>query len=482
MKVSLASNGDELLPLNTNGIGNEPNSEERFYIAGDPRANEQTGLLIIHTLMVRLHNLIAVNVYESVKANSPKTTPAAKLDEDTYQYTKLLVTAIMQKITYKDWLLTLFGPTAIEYFLGEYKGYDKTVNPQMCIIFSGSAFRLGHTQLPQALAKRTPTCNYIPSIINGNSDVELRDSFFVPEMVKDSPGTIDDIVHGFSCTLANEIDTRVTEGVRDFLLDSAVDSAGNKLFGTLDLVSLNLQRGRDQGIPDFNSVRELIGLPKYTSFSNISDDAVLNEDIEVLYRRDIDNIDLFVGLLAEKHMDGGSFGETISKIVLEQFKRTRDGDRFWYENYIKPGCLTLWIESITFKDVLEWTINEDITSLDATGNVFQNRKAISIFEVPEPPKIYPPFQPQTLDVMNELTPLARKPGDAKALNNDSFMVKMISNPVQLLVIAGLIVLFACIVGLVMGNKCAHYKKTKKYQAIAIDTDTQGSSTDVVTDV
>ena len=474
MKVSLGSNGEELLPLNSNGIGNEPNSEERFYIAGDPRANEQTGLLIIHTLMVRLHNLIAVNVYESVTTHLPKFTPAAKLDEITYEYTKLLVTAIMQKITYKDWLLTLFGPTAIEYFLGDYKGYDPTVNAQMCVIFSGSAFRLGHTQLPQVLARRTETCNYKASVINSNSDLELRDAFFVPEMVKDSPETINDIVHGFSCTLANEIDTRVTDGVRDFLLDSAVDSAGNKLFGTLDLVSLNLKRGRDQGIPDFNSVRELIGLPKFTSFSNFSDDAVLNEDIEVLYRRDIDNVDLFAGLLAEKHMEGGSFGETISKIVLEQFKRTRDGDRFWYENYIKPGCLTLWIESITLKDVLEWTINEEITSLDAYENIFQNTKGISIFDVPEP-------MPEPPMASNLSEPLARKAGDSKTLeglnNSDSFIFKMISNPIKSMVIVGLIVLCACIFGLIMGTKYAHCKRIKKYHAV-VDTETQGSSTDV----
>ena len=472
MNVSIASNGDELLPLNTNGIANEPNHEEEFFIGGDPRVNEQLGLLAMHTYLVRAHNVLADYVHDSIKATFPNR-PLPRIEEDTYQYTKLILTAIIQKITYKDWLPALFGPIAINQFLGPYAGYDSSVNPGMCAIFSSSAFRLGHTQLPQRLPLRTPKCRHASSTLNITSDLELRDAYFVVDIIKDDPRILNHIVHGFSCTLANEIDTRVTDGVRDFLFESAVDGDGNRLFGTLDLVSLNIQRGRDHGLPDYNTVREMIGLEKFTSFSNISSDAVLNEDIETLYRRDINNIDLFVGLLAEDHMQDGSFGETISKIVLSQFKRTRDGDRFWYENYIETGPLLTWIESVTLKDVLEWAINMDITTLDTYDNVFRNTKAISIFDVPPNGKTATK-QAVTDNIVNQqmndqlIQPIK---------DNYSFTKKPVLDPYQILIGILLFAVLALLFGLFVGHQYGTYTD-KSYHAIPIDTDTQGSSTDV----
>lgn len=47
--------------------------------------------------------------------------------------------------------------------------------------------------------------------------------------------------------------------------------------------------------------------------------------------KNIDNIDLWVGGLAEDHVPNSSLGETFHKIVREQFLRIRDGDRFWYQ-------------------------------------------------------------------------------------------------------------------------------------------------------
>jgi hypothetical protein len=46
----------------------------------------------------------------------------------------------------------------------------------------------------------------------------------------------------------------------------------------------------------------------------------------------VDNVDLWVGGLAEDHVRGASVGQTFRTIVADQFERLRDGDRFWYQN------------------------------------------------------------------------------------------------------------------------------------------------------
>lgn len=39
----------------------------------------------------------------------------------------------------------------------------------------------------------------------------------------------------------------------------------------VDLVSLDLQRGRDFGVPPYNKIRQLCGLSKANSFNDLSD-------------------------------------------------------------------------------------------------------------------------------------------------------------------------------------------------------------------
>lgn len=46
----------------------------------------------------------------------------------------------------------------------------------------------------------------------------------------------------------------------------------------------------------------------------------------------LENIDLWVGGVTEKRTADALMGPTLACIIADQFKRLRDGDRFWYEN------------------------------------------------------------------------------------------------------------------------------------------------------
>lgn len=53
------------------------------------------------------------------------------------------------------------------------------------------------------------------------------------------------------------------------------------------------------------------------------------EKLKEAYKNDVNNIDLYVGGMLESQ-DGP--GELFSAIIIDQFTRLRDADRFWFEN------------------------------------------------------------------------------------------------------------------------------------------------------
>jgi len=78
--------------------------------AGDPRANEQLGLLAMHTLWLREHNRVAGELL----AINPHW------DSDTvYHEARKVVGAVVQHITYQHWLPKLLGESAFQRLIGQ---------------------------------------------------------------------------------------------------------------------------------------------------------------------------------------------------------------------------------------------------------------------------------------------------------------------------------------------------------------------------
>ena len=86
-------------------------------------------------------------------------------------------------------------------------------------------------------------------------------------------------------------------------------------------------------------------------FSDITSDPDLAARLEALYGT-VDDIDVWVGGLAEDHLPGSSMGELFTTVLVDQFERLRDGDRFWYEN-IYRGHKLHEIDTTTLADVIQ---------------------------------------------------------------------------------------------------------------------------------
>ncbi len=338
MKVSQGN----LLPFNTvTGEFNDPvdpaapfmgddvQPGRKQFVAGDIRANENVLLIAFHTIFVREHNRIC----DELLSKNP-----ALSDEMLYQQARRMVIGHIQSIVYDEWL------PAMGVILDEYKGYDPEADPNIMNVFSAAAFRLGHTLLSPVIRRMDENGETIPL-----GDIELRDAFFQPLEVLRAGG-LDPYFKGMGAQIQQALDCKVIDDVRNFLF-------GPPGAGGLDLASINIMRGRERGLPDFNTVRADFGLEPVTEFRQICSFEETISVIEDLYGT-VDNIDAWVGLLAEDHMPQALFGETIMEIMHVQFQNLRDGDRFFY--MIDPGLSDEDIDEIRntrFSDIIRRNTN-----------------------------------------------------------------------------------------------------------------------------
>jgi len=341
----------ELLPWNTpdGNFGgptdrtaptmDNPDGNKYYFVTGDVRANENPLLTTFHTLFVREHN----HICDNLAIQFPDMT-----DEELYLEARRWVVAYIQKIAYYEWL------PSMGIKLPEYKGYREEVNPQVSNVFSAAAFRMGHTLINSNVIRLESGGEEVPS---GN--ISLKDAFFNPLAIS-LVGGIEPYLRGMASQVQQKLDCKVVDDVRNFLF-SAPGTAG------MDLAAININRGRERGLPDFNTIRKDLGLPGIKSFDEISSDAQTAEHLQKIYSS-IDDIDPWVGMLSEDYMPDAMFGSTIMTVIDRQFQQLRDGDRFYFE--VDDNFTDEEIEAIkntTFREII--MRNTDIKIMQE--NVFE---------------------------------------------------------------------------------------------------------------
>ena len=157
-------------------------------------------------------------------------------------------------------------------------------------------------------------------------------------------GGIAPILRGLAVQLAQNVDTFVVDDVRNFLF-------GPPGAGGFDLASLNIQRGRDHGLPSYNDVRIAFGLPPASTFDQITSNVEVQERLANVYGN-VEDVDVWIGGLAEDHHPGALVGELFFTIVKDQFERVRDGDRFWYQN-VFSGYTLAKLNKTTLSKVIQ---------------------------------------------------------------------------------------------------------------------------------
>ena len=411
---------------------------EAAVVAGDVRANENIGLQATHTLFAREHNRIVAEL------------PRWLSEDEKFQIARRIVIAEQQYVTYNEFL------PALGIALPRYRGYSPRVDASLSNEFATVGYR-AHSMIHGEFEFETEASRYAPEQIEAfeamgveveaseegdevGLAVPLNVAFFNPDLLEQVQ--LGPVLQGIGGEAQYSNDEMIDNQLRSVLFEIPVpgnhgclDGEGlpECFKGVLDLGALDVERGRDHGMPSYNELRAAYGLAPRSSFAAVTgevpaapagdpahDDPASLEFVRLFdadgndvplgveepdplpvrgVRRtstaarlesaygSVDRLDAFTGMLAEPHVSGTEFGELQLAIWTRQFRALRDGDRFFYLN--DPGLSRIRrYFGIDYRHTLAEIIaaNTDIPADDLNANVF-------VVAPEDPAETPPPVEP-----------------------------------------------------------------------------------------
>ena len=361
----------------------QTSEDSSVVVSGDVRANENIALTAAHTLFAREHNRIVGLL--------PRSLP----NQLKFEIARRVVGAEEQYITYNEFL------PAVGVHLPAYKGYDPSVNPSISTEFATVGYRV-HSMVHGDFDIDVPAGTYSPSLLatfeaegivvttgdNGDQEVTvpLTLAFGNPTLLQqigEGP-LLASLAENSQYKNDEQIDNTMRSTLFQIPKPGSTQPCGTPIVNpdcfndVSDLGAIDVQRGRDHGIPLYNDLRRAYGLAPVRSFTQITGESTdqlprgltinspsildfvklfdingnaipLNspdaqEDAVVGIRRttlaarlkaiygDVNKVDAFVGMVSEKHVPGTEFGPLQLAMWTKQFEALRDGDRFFYAN------------------------------------------------------------------------------------------------------------------------------------------------------
>ncbi|XP_064425749.1 dual oxidase 2 isoform X2 [Mirounga angustirostris] len=353
----LASGPDPAFPRNAQSpllmwTAPDPATGQRgpggLYAFGAERGNRDPFLQALGLLWFRYHNLCA----QRLAREHPQWG-----DEELFQHARKRVIATYQNIVLYEWL-----PSFLQKTPPKYAGYSPFLDPSISPEFLVASEQFFSTMVPPGVYMRNASCQFqmVPYKDFGSSPaLRVCNSYWRRENANlNSAQAVDQLLLGMASQIAELEDRIVVEDLRDYW-------PGPGKFSHTDYVASSIQRGRDMGLPSYTQALMALGLDTPRNWSHINPhvDPQVLEATAALYNQDLSRLELLPGGLLESHGDPGPL---FSTIVLDQFVRLRDGDRYWFEN-TRNGLFSkkeiAEIRNTTFWDVLVAVTNVDPSAL-----------------------------------------------------------------------------------------------------------------------
>lgn len=357
------------------------------YVAGDGRANENIALTAIHNIWERNHNF---HVNALLEAGFNGTA------EELFQAAKIINEAEYQRVIYTDFADKLLGGMRGEGDHG-FAEYNPEVDARVSHEFAVAAYRFGHSLIGQTLtvldaegnATQVPLFDAFLNPTNDTSAFNFPKSQlpYSPQPGYEQLGAAG-IIAGGVVQPAEEVDVNIVDAVRNDLVRMSADVFAFDVarewdvgLGSMNQIRADLMASLDPYVKEAVSFAgDLTPYGSWEDFqarNNLSDTVIAQfkkaypdlvlEDSQIAdflaanpgYKlvngntvKGIDRVDLFVGGLAEKHINGGVVGQTFWVIIHEQLDRIQEGDRLYYPDRVEHLDLYEVIEEQGFAGIV----------------------------------------------------------------------------------------------------------------------------------
>jgi hypothetical protein len=312
------------------------------------------GLTLLHTLFTLEHNTICDHLRSEYRHWS---------DERVFQTARLVNAALMAKIHTVEWTPAILPNPALQIAMNANWWGILSANVKKAFGrvsanegFSGiPGSETNHHAAPYALTEefvsvyrmhplmRDDITLYrvadgslvgtapLPNLLRDGARAHIDPAPPVPANAAAAPaapfrGTIADWYYSFGvCNPGALVLRNYPNYLRDFVRSPADPDR-------IDLAAVDVMRDRERGVPRYNRFRQLLHLPAIRSFSQMTEDSVLARELEAVYR-DVNRVDLMVGLYAEAPPPAFGFSDTAFRIFILMASRRLKSDRFFTTDF-----------------------------------------------------------------------------------------------------------------------------------------------------
>lgn len=299
--------------------------------------NWWVGLSMLHSAFTLEHNAIC----DRLREKNPSWS-----DEELFSRARLVNAALMAKIHTIEWTTALLAhPTTQAVLHGNWLTIPRSQTDHHGVPYSiteefAAVYRM-HPLMPDEITFRSHANGNVlmqrtlPQVLERHArevmnEISLPDLFYTFGM--SHPGAI--TLHNFP----------------RFMQRLERDDAP-----VIDLAAVDIMRDRERGVPRYNKFRQMIDMPPFKTFEELTDNKAWAEEMRRVYNNDIDRVDLMVGLYAERLPKGFGFSETAFRIFILMATRRLKSDRFFTVDYT-PKVYTQagldWIEENTMGTIL----------------------------------------------------------------------------------------------------------------------------------
>ena len=316
------------------------------HAAGDPRVDENMFLSLFHLLFLREHNRLCDEIIteqrrkiegEEEDGFDGDRTCERTDDQYVFQKARALNIAQWQHVVTYEWTVDVFGSQEVRKNLPYYRGYDSKLRGGTWNELATVGLRL-HSMINGPILLLNETCQTIFGSVSNftNFPPKIQEDVSCKAKKFREVGP-DSVLRGALVQRAQTFDTKSIDSIRN------IRTMGP---GNVDVLALDIFRGRSHHIPDYYTIRKAFGLPDVYSnapdcvkgtyqdsiecFDYVTSNATLAQELMNVYKR-VDAMDPLVGIQVEDPAPLSSVGPTTSAMVLSQIAMARDTDRFWYE-------------------------------------------------------------------------------------------------------------------------------------------------------